>query len=330
MNQDFYTDLIAKHLSGNITPGEEQQLRVWLSEDVANRTLLKDMEAVWEISSSTPSSPVDVSAAWGRLEQSIVGSKPRLRLHRHPLLWLAAALLLLVVFAFLLRQFVVEPVAMPTLLVETAPSEKRILELSDGSVVTLNGSSRLEFVETDRERRVRLSGEAFFEVTRQVTRPFIIACGETRVRVLGTSFLVRAYADEPEQQLFVVEGAVSWGKADEVLAPMVLTAGMAGKYDKEQAILEEVKIREDNMLSWKSDTLVFSDTRMADVVHDLEQHFGIEIEVVHPAILNCHFYGTFVTPRVTDILDAIALAMDLKYEVQQNGVYRISGAGCPR
>ncbi len=329
MNQDFYIDLIAKRLSGNISSGEEQQLRAWLSEDVSNRTLLKEMEGIWEISNSMPSSPVDISAAWMRLEQSIIADKPRLRLHRHPLL-LAAALLLLVVFAFLLRQFAVDSAAMPTLLVETAPSEKKILELSDGSVVTLNGSSRLEFVETDRERRVRLSGEVFFEVQRQVTRPFIISCGETQVRVLGTSFLVRAYADEPEQQLFVVEGAVSWGKTDEVLAPMVLTAGMAGKYDKEQAILEEVKIREANMLSWKSDTLVFSDTRMADVVHDLERHFGIEIEVDQPAIMNCHFYGTFVTARVTDILDAIALAMDLKYEVQQNGVYRIFGAGCPR
>ena len=332
MSDDFYISLIASRLSGNISREESEQLRAWLAASPDNRKLLEEMEAIWDRSGDISPRPVAVSDAWMRLEQRIVASdRPRrLRLRGNGLVLLAAALLLLLVFAFLFRQAVGVPADTPGFVAESSLTEKKELVLPDGSLVVLNAGSRLEFSQTDTERRVQLSGEAFFDVEKEPGRPFFIAFGGTQVRVLGTRFNVRAYEGMPEMEVFVEEGTVSWGKINEAAAPLVLTAGMAGKFDVEAAVIAEIKVSDTNMLSWKSDTLVFADTRMKEVVLALERHYGVVIEVSQPEILNCHFSGTFAAAKITEVLEALTLAMDLRYEEREKGRYLLSGTGCPR
>lgn len=329
MKEDVFTNLIAKKLSGNLSAQEEQLLRNWLSDAPEHRYLQEDMAKVWEWSSHVKMPPADVGSAWKKVEQKLDSGKPRLQIRVNKFFLMAASFLLLCVMAFLLRDTFLSS-APAVLVLETGPSEKLTHTLPDGSVVVLNSNSRLDFAELPGERSLHLSGEGFFEVIRQPTRPFIVHCGNTAVRVLGTSFNIRAYEEEEAIELYVQEGTVSWNRAGEVGAQGTLvTAGMSATFNIEEETIMVTDLSDVNALSWKDERLVFEGMPVSEVLVRLEKHFGIAIEVDNPAILNCRFFGKFESVSAEEVLQSLSFSMDLQYNSIGADVYRLSGSGCP-
>ena len=162
------------------------------------------------------------------------------------------------------------------------------LRLGDGTQVYINSESQLEYppVFHAGERRVSLSGEAYFEVARS-TDPFIIEIAGMEIRVLGTHFNVRAYEGEAAFHTTLVEGSVEV-TADE--RTVVLAPG-------EQAILrhgEELTKRPVDVskyAAWKEGFVAFEDERLEDIMIQLRRWYNIEVDFESPALRDIRFTG---------------------------------------
>jgi transmembrane sensor len=199
--------------------------------------------------------------------------------------------------------------------------------LSDGSTVWLNQNSSLQYPEAfgEDQRTVILTGEAFFEVAKDATKPFIIKTEFTETKVLGTSFNLRAYPGETETAVSVATGQVSFVNlkgAD----PVILNPGSEGVYDKNAGSLSSMK-QETNVLAWKTKQLSFDDTPFAKVEVDLERCYGIDIQVENEAIAKCRVNNAFEGRSLEDVLTVIGATIGVTFEINEN-VVTIKGEGC--
>lgn len=157
------------------------------------------------------------------------------------------------------------------------PAGKRTsLTLADGTKVWLNSGTTLSFpsVFDKGERRIRVNGEIYIEVTKDAGRPFIVQTNGFDVRVLGTQFNITAYAGDAKQSVVLVEGSVLvnakvGGKAKLVPNEMLVLEG-----DK----IEKQTVDVENFISWKDGILQFRSESLHDILQRISRYYGVPIE----------------------------------------------------
>lgn len=328
MDQSYYLKLIGRQLAGELPPAEARELQAWVEADPANRAFYDEITRLWKASEAyeLPAFEADTEQAWSSLERRLgPGGAKVIGLNR----WLryAAAVLVLLIAGYgaftALFDTAEAPVASYLATLQTAEGEQRRIPLPDGSVVVLNQRSTLRYDTVFTERSVTLEGEAFFDVARDESRPFLIHTQEAKTKVLGTAFNVRAYPEEAEIAVSVEEGKVQVAKSANASEAVVLAAGQSGVYRKSEDQLAKAELT--NALAWKTQELRFDGTRLQRVAEDMERYFGVTIEIDNRQLQECRFKGTFKQPELEALLDIIAYTMDLQVE-ERNGRYTLNGA----
>ncbi len=156
-------------------------------------------------------------------------------------------------------------------------------ELSDGSQVWLAAGSTLKYPADfhDKGRSVELSGEAFFDVARDESRPFTIRTGAMETRVLGTSFKITAFEGH-EHEVSVATGKVSVSRKGKELA--LLTRGASVRHNPATGETNRIVIDPAGLESWKSGTMTFDELSIGLIARQLEARYGIEVEFADPAV----------------------------------------------
>ena len=159
--------------------------------------------------------------------------------------------------------------------------------LADGSQVWINSQSVLEFPAcfVGKERRVRLQGEAYFEVSKNVEKPFIEDMGNKEIRVLGTSFNVNDYDGKFVTTL--VSGKVQVFVNDK---DYVLTSSMQVRVEGDDVFVEEVDVRE--FTAWKDGLFVFKKQKLREVMDILSRWYDVDVFYQNLELQNLHFTGT--------------------------------------
>ena len=159
--------------------------------------------------------------------------------------------------------------------------------LADGSQVWINSQSVLEFPAcfVGKERRVRLQGEAYFEVSKNVEKPFIGDMGNKEIRVLGTSFNVNDYDGKFVTTL--VSGKVQVFVNDK---DYVLTSSMQVRVEGDDVFVEEVDVRE--FTAWKDGLFVFKKQKLREVMDILSRWYDVDVFYQNLELQNLHFTGT--------------------------------------
>ena len=159
--------------------------------------------------------------------------------------------------------------------------------LADGSRVWINSQSVLEFPAcfVGKERRVRLQGEAYFEVSKNVEKPFIVDMGNKEIRVLGTSFNVNDYDGKFVTTL--VSGKVQVFVNDK---DYVLTSSMQVRVEGDDVFVEEVDVRE--FTAWKDGLFVFKKQKLREVMDILSRWYDVDVFYQNLELQNLHFTGT--------------------------------------
>ncbi|WP_278365154.1 FecR family protein [Butyricimonas virosa] len=159
--------------------------------------------------------------------------------------------------------------------------------LADGSQVWINSQSVLEFPAcfVGKERRVRLQGEAYFEVSKNVEKPFIVDMGNKEIRVLGTSFNVNDYDGKFVTTL--VSGKVQVFVNDK---DYVLTSSMQVRVEEDDVFVEEVDVRE--FTAWKDGLFVFKKQKLREVMDILSRWYDVDVFYQNLELQNLHFTGT--------------------------------------
>lgn len=200
------------------------------------------------------------------------------------------------------------------------------LTLPDKSEVSLKKSSKISYPKRfGKERLVSLEGEAFFDIEKAAD-PFIVSAGDVKVTVLGTEFLVRE-SDAGDVDVAVREGKVRVESPDGSV--VILTAGDKVSYSKDSATLGD-KTPSAQEWSWASGQLVFMDEPLSKVIDAISEHYDVEITLGKSRMLDCPFTSSLPIKdaKIEDLLQSIALVMDMKVKSQSSSSFHLSGGYC--
>lgn len=223
-------------------------------------------------------------------------------------------------------------------------SKSRII-LPDGSVVTLNSGSDLKYSTSDfaeGSRSVFLTGEGFFSVSKDSTRPFYVITPGIKVKVMGTSFNIKAYPDENIEEATVVTGEVEiYASSDrnEKGRPIVLKPNQKAVFVKSEndirpddsistgPVSKPVTLRAVNLqplskieqtVSWKEGKLIFDNEPFRNLVTKLERWYNVKIEVKYQELNSARFTGKFDKETLEQVLNALVTIIPFKYSIKQN------------
>lgn len=152
------------------------------------------------------------------------------------------------------------------------------IELEDGTKVWINSASRLRYpvVFTGDRREVFLEGEAYFEVRRDTSRPFVVHAGTQRITVLGTSFGITCYPSEENDYTTLVSGCVKV-EFEQMKQGYVLIPGMQVAYNKKSGEVVEKIVEVEEFVAWKEGKYVFNQKRLEDILSTLSRWYDFEI-----------------------------------------------------
>lgn len=178
------------------------------------------------------------------------------------------------------------------------------LVMQDGTTVWLNSSSELIYTvdPNARERRVYLSGEAYFDVSHDPDRPFIVVADSVEVRVYGTSFNVNTRSGRFVQTI-VERGSVSVTAAGE--PEKMLKPGEMGQFDRTTGKIEIHNVKVDHYLGWKSGVYIFENKPVEEILTELAMWYDVEVSYPNDAARAQRFSGSL--PRNRDLSELLEL-----------------------
>lgn len=209
-------------------------------------------------------------------------------------------------------------------------AERKIVPymLPDSSVVWLHPNAEIRLAEPFRNRDVHFSGEGFFDVKPDASRPFVIHTGDLETKVLGTSFNVRAIPGEGTFKVSVATGRVEVRDIKKK-ERIVLKPEQEAVFEPENKRLEVLAVREkasDKEL-WQSASLVFNDTPMTEVAQRLMQTFHVKISFAEDGLADCRLKVDFTNQRLPEILEMIDTLLGSTYRLDGENI-TLSGQGC--
>lgn len=280
-------ELLQKYIAGNATEAEKQRVTKWIQENPENmreymaQRKLHDM-ALWR------TEPVAEENSRERKHFSLRG------------VCMEAAKIAAVLAIVLLgthywtgKHQVPEDKTWQSIYVPAG--QRAELMLADGTKVWLNSRSTLTFPGSFKGniRNVKLDGEGYFVVTKNVEQPFIVETNKCNVKVLGTEFNVMAYAADSVWETSLLEGAV------EILVPGSNNSGMRLEPNMMASLkgnrLVKGRIKEADYFLWREGLLCFNDISVRDMIEKLKLYYGVDIVVNNTRILKNRYTGKFRT-----------------------------------
>ncbi|MGE5458701.1 MAG: FecR family protein [Methanococcaceae archaeon] len=328
-----YKHLIIKYLQGEATTDEQKQVEDYIARSERNKQLYESYRGLLFL---TKKKKIEYNAdkAWEKVRARILSNEKatisgavltkQVKKHsitRYAISAVAAAILLLIGWVSLVNNSKPE---MNKLATGYNISEQG--NLPDGSVVVLNSNTILNFPSefTKDIREVSIFGEAFFEVKPDADQPFIIHASGLDIKVVGTSFDVKAYPGSDFIKVTVNTGKVlvyptGTPSGQEVKAGQLLTAGEIATYSPKSGIISKSVNDDLNVLSWKTGVLTFKETRLADVFKALEEKYQVQFVIDDSTVLNKRLTARF-DQSLDDALETLSLIFNLKFEKKERHI----------
>lgn len=214
--------------------------------------------------------------------------------------------------------------------------------LSDGSSVLLQPNSKLSYPKNfiGNERKVYLSGEAFFEISKNPKKPFYVYANEIVTKVVGTSFRVKAYPDKPNVEVLVRTGKVMVKSNESVAIPhqkqeAILLPNQALRFFRKELRFNKITdISQDVILSHSAGNIEqlsfeFTDIPVAQIFKTIEQAYAVKIDFPSDKLKNCHLTTSLSDQPLTEKLKIIceSLGNATSFEMNGNQIIVIS-KGC--
>jgi ferric-dicitrate binding protein FerR (iron transport regulator) len=210
--------------------------------------------------------------------------------------------------------------------ITTERAEQAQIRLADGTRVHLNAESEIQYPGrfSEDQRTVRLTGEAYFEVEADTVRPFVVTTETATVRVLGTAFMVDAYADSARTHVAVRHGRVTLApdrsassaaeRAAKTVEELVISAGQWGVVDLSGQMLRRRSADVAHHFGWLNNQLVFRAAPLRSVARRLERWYDVEVRIVSSRLAERRLTATFSDEPLDEVLHALALSLNARYQ----------------
>lgn len=294
-------ELMAKYLLGEATEAQTAAIEAWSKQSAANLRQLNDYKAILSASKLPVDQTLDERAALERLNARI--GSAGLRKHGYfPVLRLVAILAVICSLSwFIYRNTIASRSDLYT------SSQTLTRQLPDGSTVILNKQSSLSFVGGlfNRTRQVKLKGEAFFQVSKDRKKPFIIEVNDIRVTVVGTSFNVK---NKGKETTVNVESGIV--KVEHHRESVRLVAGQKVELKENRLIRGENLGKLYNY--YYTHELICDQTPLRELIPILNEKFNAHIVIINPAIEQLPISTTFKNETLQEILEVVSKTLKIK------------------
>jgi ferric-dicitrate binding protein FerR (iron transport regulator) len=319
-NRQDIDDLIATYLSQGLDTTQENELNEWIHVSDENDKYFRDMREIWFSSiSASDTTRFDKEKAYkhflfrtGKLQQT---KKFSWRPFRYAAA--VAALLIIVSYASYRRGGEVIKNQFSEVVIEAPLGSRSKTLLPDSTVVWLNAGSKMSYSQGFgvSERKIRLSGEGYFEVAKNEKLPFAVQTNELDVAVLGTKFNFRNYEEDEEATVSLLEGKVSATNLIKDNKNVQLSPNHKIFLNKKNGEMRIAKAEVQNIVEWTKGYLFFDEELLPDIIKELERSYGVTIHLTDPSLNTYRFYGNFARKEQTieEILELLASTHKLIY-----------------
>lgn len=354
MTEDFKNidEVIIRFLIKDANADEQEYLLRWLKENNANRKYFFGFKETWDASQKVPE--IETDESWAMLQKkqgtTISEEKPVNRKTLLPRIMKYAASIIVIVglgigLFTLVNLYLKKETPVTYTEIRTLNGQKKEIILPDGTSVWLNSDSYFKYPDNYGKvnREVFLVGEAFFNVTRDESRTFIVNADKLIIKVLGTSFNVNCYPESKMVETTVLSGIVSVENGYNIDYKEVI---LLNQLEKGTFIKEEEGIyfgknlvenssdeanktglkklplnaeETDYLTSWKDQSLSFNNETFEEVAVKLERWFNVSITLKDENLKNYRYKGKFDNVRsIFQILEVIRLTTPITYEFKEN------------
>jgi ferric-dicitrate binding protein FerR (iron transport regulator) len=230
--------------------------------------------------------------------------------------------------------------------IEVPYGSKSRVVLPDGSSVNLNSGSDLMYSSLSFDsisRSVSLIGEGFFSITKDIERPFYVNTRGIKLKVLGTTFNVKAYPDDNTEEATLVSGKVEiFASSDKTESgkPIVLKPNQIAIFDKSKNSFESINkthstndqivpaklktinsqtfLKTEQTIGWKENRLIFDNEQFSSLIVKIERWYDVKIVVNYPELNSARFTGKFDRETLEQVLKALATVTPFNYNIKQN------------
>lgn len=311
---------ISDHIIDYLLSGEKEVtdpiLQEWLDRNGENRQELERYRRIWEESGHYMDPGVfNVDHAWEKVDTSNRQKallRKRMNNIYYTLSGIAASVLLMVVLS-VTGVFDREQDISVSLTADYGNRSE--IALPDGSVVKLNSGSDITYVYNSKKkiREVRFQGEGYFDVSKSES-PFIVKMASgVEVKVLGTSFNLKAYAEDPTIQASLIEGHIELEHQNNKL---VMKAGEMAEFDKRTNRLKQMEGDLSHSYGWLKNKLYMDDMSLADVCKYLERWYNVDITVQGDLGEQIRYNGVIQEDTIAEVMEALSKLSNITYHVK--------------
>lgn len=308
-------ELIERYHQGQCNSKEQLAVEQWLESDDFEMSYPEDVEltALQEKGWKKISSRYDFSAPFA--------TNKFFKLNNYrSMLQLAACFLLLVGIATIYysdkEEHSSHKLTQIYKIIKTVKGQKLQVKLPDGTMVCLNSESILRFPEsfTGSQRELEFSGEGYFDVAKDPSKPFIIHTQKTKVQVLGTKFNLRALKTETNTSVVVEEGKVRFiGKPG--TQETILRANHRGVFDySTTTTMNTQEVPVGKYIAWKNNELLLDNLTLEEAAQTLERWYNVKIKISSANLAKERYTGNFNNPTLKQVLESMSFAVKFNYK----------------
>lgn len=307
-------DLLVKYLLQEASPAENRQVEGWIAADATNRRYFEHFKLIWDKSRELAAqSTVNEESAWEHFQQRVstgnTSSQGRVRsLNRGLSGWQVAAMLLLTGAIIAMIYYFNGNAGRDTPVTLAATNTSQVDTLPDGSVITLNRHSLLNYAGAfnKKSRTVELQGEAFFNVTPDKNKPFIVNVNGITVTVTGTSFNIKTQGTKTE--VIVETGTVQVSNHKQTIA---LTPKEKVTVIHPDSVLTKEQETDQLYSYYRNKIFVCDRTPLWKFIQVLNEAYDTHIVIESPEKRSELYTATFIDQPLDSILNIMAPSMNL-------------------
>ena len=320
---DLDDDLLIRFLTEDVSPEEAMQVEHWCTLSEENQKTLEQVYFALHASNCLKLiKSVDSNRSLLRLKENI-RQKNRTQRRKYFIhhLQRVAAVLFLPVFFLSVWLWIQDEKTTPVQYIEVQsnPGMVSSFNLPDGSLVWLNGGSRLRYpnIFNGDYREVEMSGQGYFEVKHNAAKPFLVKTDENfSLEVLGTSFNLTAYNDEDVIEATLVEGSVklhleqNGGMVQKQMHP-----DEKATYFKNSQTLSVETVNSEHEIAWKDNRLIFKGHSMEQVVRSLSRYYNVRFVVKNNQVMNSEITAKFHHDQLPQVMEYLKIASGVRYRI---------------
>jgi transmembrane sensor len=321
-----YFKLITKFFAREISDSEMIFLKSLLEENPENRRIFNEENELWqEVSEQAKLKHYNTDTGWNNISSRLGLGKNNSRSvailskNNFRILVAAATIACLIAIGTLGLQTAertfFKKTAAASVTVSTNEGEKAHIFLADSTEITLNSGSTLQYngQYNIKDRKVRFTGEAFFNVRTNPEKPFVVQLDQMSVSATGTRFNIFSFGNEDRVETTLEEGIITVSiKGSE---PVKVKSGQQVVYYVKSKKVLVRDVVTDTYTSWKENKLRFNDTPFEEVLRRIGRKYNVRFEISNRDLLNLKYTATFIDEPIEDVMEMLKTVSPITYKI---------------